>query len=102
MASTASPAKTRTTPPIRFVKQYTVVSGRVFMRFETPDGECATDIVVREDRKGPWLHTRAEAKILAMRELGITVPCPNGCPDQVVPGAWIDPEYCAKRQDVAA
>lgn len=91
-------AKTRTASPVRFVKQYTVGSGRMFMRFETADGERMTEIVVRDDRQGLQLHTRAEAKILAMRKLGITVPCPNGCPDNVVPGAWIDPEYCAKRQ----
>lgn len=95
-------AKTRTPYPVRFVKQYTIGSGRVLMRFETADGERSAEIVVREakdvDPHGLQLHTRAEAKILAMRKLGITVPCPNGCQDNVVPGAWIDPEYCAKRQ----
>jgi hypothetical protein len=95
-------AKTRSTSPVRFVKEYTVGSGRRFMRFETADGDRMTEIMVREardvDPHGLALHTRAEAKILAMRKLGITVPCPNGCPDNVIPGAWIDPEYCAKRQ----
>jgi hypothetical protein len=91
-------AKTRTPSPVRFVKQYTSVSGRMFMCFETADGERVVDIVVRADRQSSVLYTRAEAKILAMRKLDITVPCPNGCPDNVVPGAWIDPEYCAKRQ----
>jgi hypothetical protein len=92
-------AKTRTPSPVRFVKQYTLnASGNSFMRFETTDGKRTVDVNVRAGRGGIAKFTRGEAKIQAMRELDITVPCPNGCPDNVVPGAWIDPEYCAKRQ----
>lgn len=83
--------------PVRFVKQYTSVSGNVFMRFEALDGRVA-EIRVREGRGGIITHTRAEAKLAVMRRLDITIPCPNGCPDPVVPGVYIDPEYCARRQ----
>jgi hypothetical protein len=83
---------------VRFVKQYTMrASGSVFMRFETSD-DRRIEINVREGRDGCVKFTRREARFEAMRRLGITVPCPNGCADPVVPGVWIDPAYCAKRQ----
>lgn len=83
---------------VRFVRQYTLGSGRILMRFETANGERSTEIVVRENRQGLMLHTRAEAKIQAMQNLNITVPCPNGCSDNVVPGVFVDPECCMQRQ----
>ena len=92
-------AKTRTA--VRFARQYTTGNGNVFMRFETTD-DRAVEVNTRAGRDGLTKFTRREAKFEAMRRLGVTVPCPNGCPDDVVPGAWIDPEYCAKRQAASA
>ncbi len=76
--------------PIRFVRQYTTHAGNVFMTFQADDGRIA-EINVRAGRQGVWLYTRSEAKIQAMRKLGIGVPCPNGCGKTVVAGAYIDP-----------
>lgn len=85
---------TTTTAPaavtVRFDRQYTTGSGNVFMRFVATDGRVVS-VKVREGRDGLAKYTRREARLAAMRELGITVPCPNGCGGQVVAGAWIDP-----------
>jgi hypothetical protein len=76
---------------VRFARQYTTGGGNVFMRFQATDGRTA-EVRVREGRGGVFTFTRREARLEAMRRLGIGLPCPNGCGGTVVPGAWIDPD----------
>ncbi len=67
---TARPVKppVKPPPPVRFVKQYTNFSGRVFRRYQADDGR----IIEVRVRDGRWTSTNAEAKQEAIRRLATT------------------------------
>jgi hypothetical protein len=54
---------------VKFRKQYTNWTGRVFRQYECPETGRRVDIIMRDDRQALWNYTQAEATAEARRRL---------------------------------